>query len=79
MDLPILLRPDFLQAQVLGEDGRQEQASIGHQAVAVKDDANTVGIVLWQHLSGAPWFWLVSCSKTIIPDSEEHLFAASRH
>ena len=26
MDLPILLRPDFLQAQVLGEDG-QEQAS----------------------------------------------------
>ena len=78
MDLPILLRPDFLQAQVLGEDG-QEQASIGHQAVAVKDDANTVGIVLWQHLSGAPCFWLVSCSKTIIPEAREHLFAASGH
>ena len=57
MDLPILLRPDFLQAQVLGEDG-QEQASIGHQAVAVKDDANTVGVVAWQHLSGAPFLGL---------------------
>ena len=31
------------QAQMLGESGRQEQAGIGHQAVVVKDDANTVG------------------------------------
>ena len=35
------------QAQVLGEGGWQEQASIGHQAVVVKDDANAVGVVAW--------------------------------
>ena len=38
---------EFPQAQVLGEGGRQEQAGIGHQAVVVKDDANTVGVVAW--------------------------------
>ena len=38
------------QAQMLGEGGRQEQTGIGHQAVIVKDDTDTVGIVLWQHL-----------------------------
>ena len=37
---------EFPQAQVLGEGGRQEQAGIGHQAAVVKDDADTVGIVL---------------------------------
>ena len=47
---------EFPQAQVLGEGGRQEQAGIGHQAVIVKGDADTVGIVLWQHLSGAHCF-----------------------
>ena len=41
---------EFPQAQVLGECGRQEQAGIGHQAVVVKEDADPVGIVLWQHL-----------------------------
>ena len=35
------------QAQVLGEGGRQDQPGIGHQAVVVKDDANTVGVVAW--------------------------------
>ena len=63
---------EFPQAQVLGEGGRQEQAGIGHQAVVIKDDADPVGIVLWQHLLGAPCFQAVFCSKTIIPDSEEH-------
>ena len=38
---------EFPQAEVLGEGGRQEQAGIGHQAVVVKDDANTVGVVAW--------------------------------
>ena len=38
---------EFPQTQVLGEGGRQEQAGIGHQAVVVKDDANTVGVVAW--------------------------------
>ena len=41
---------EFPQAQVPGEGGRQEQAGIGHQAVVIKDDADPVGIVLWQHL-----------------------------
>ena len=68
---------EFPQAQVLGEGGRQDQAGIGHQAAVVKDDADTVGIVLWQHLLGAPCFRAVFCSKTIIPDSQEHLFALS--
>ncbi len=43
------------------------------------DAVYTFGIVLWQHLSGAPCFWLVSCSKTMIPEAREHLFAASGH
>ena len=69
---------EFQQAQVPGEGGRKEQSGIGHQAVVVKDDADTVGIVAWQHLLGDPWFRAVFCSKTIIPDSQEHPLAASR-
>ena len=38
---------EFPQPEVLGEGGRQEQVGIGHQAVVVKDDANTVGVVAW--------------------------------
>ena len=55
---PVLARPrrapeievivyEFPQTQVLGEGGREEQAGIVHQAVVVKDDANTVGVVAW--------------------------------
>ena len=36
---------EFPQAQVPGEGGRQEQASIGHQAVIVKGDADAVGMI----------------------------------
>ena len=68
---------EFPQAQVPGEGGWQEQAGIGHQAVVIKDDADPVEVVAWQHLLGAPCFQTVFCSKTIIPDSEEHLFALS--
>ena len=42
--------------------------------MVIKDDADPVGIALWQHLLDAPCFRAVFCSKTIIPDSEEHLF-----
>ena len=70
---------EFPQAQVLGEGHRKEQPSIGHQAVVVEGDLNAVGVLMWQHLSGAPCFWLVSCSKTIIPEAREHPFAASEH
>ena len=38
---------EFPQTQVLGEGGWQEQTGIGHQAVVVKDNADTVGTVLW--------------------------------
>ena len=62
-----VMADEFPQAQVLCKGGRQEQAGIGHQAVVVKDDADTVGIVLWQ------LYW-----KTILPDSEEHPLASSR-
>ena len=64
---------EFPQTQVLGEGHRKEQPSIGHQAVVVEGDLNAVGVLKWQHLSGAPCFWLVSCSKTIIPEAREHL------
>ena len=32
---------EFPQAQVPGEGGRQEQAGIGHQAMVVKEDADS--------------------------------------
>ena len=35
------------QAQAPGHGGRKDQAGIGHQAVVVKDDADTVGIIAW--------------------------------
>ena len=44
----------------------------------VKEDADTVGFVLWQHLLGAPFLGPVFCFKTIIPDSQEHPLASSR-
>ena len=56
---------EFPQAQVPGE--WPAQAGIGHQAMVVKEDADTVGIVLWRHLLGAPCFRAGFCSKTIIP------------
>ena len=58
---------EFPQAQVLGEGGRKEQSGIGHQAVVVKDDADAVGIVRWQHLLGAPCFRAGFCSKNHYP------------
>ena len=35
------------QAKAQGEGGGKNQPGIGHQAVVVKDDANTVGVVAW--------------------------------
>ena len=46
--------------------------------MVVKEGADTVGFVLSQHLLGAPCFRAGFCSKTIIPDSEEHPLASSR-
>ena len=38
---------EFPQAQVLGEGHREQQPSIGHQAVVVKRDLDAVGVVAW--------------------------------
>ena len=57
------------QAEVPCQGGRQEQPGIGHQAVVVKDDADTVGIVPWQHLLGAPFPGSVFVAK---PLSQKH-------
>ena len=61
------LPDEFGQAEVPRQGGRKEQPGIGHQAAVVKEDADTVGIVLWQYLLGAPCFRAGFCSKTIIP------------
>ena len=68
---------EFPQAQVLGEGGRKEQTGIGHQSVVVERDTDAVGVVAWQHLSGAPFLGLFCCYKTIIPDSKEHPLTTS--
>ena len=65
------------QAETVGESGGKEQPGIGHQAGVVKGDLDPVRVVVWQHLLGAPCFGLVCCSKTIIPDTQEHLLAPS--
>ena len=38
---------EFTQTQVLGEGGRKEQPSIGHQAVVVERDLDAVGVLQW--------------------------------
>ena len=73
-----VLPEELGQATAQGEGGGKDQPGIGHQAVVVKEDADTVGFVLWQHLLGAPCFRAGFCSKTIIPDSQEHPLASSR-
>ena len=60
---------EFTQAHALGEGGRKEQPSIGYQAVVIEGDWNAVGVLKWQHLLGAPCFWLGSCSKNHYPRS----------
>ena len=52
-------------------------AGIGHQAAVVEGDLDPVGVVAWQHLLGAPFPGPFFCYKTIIPEAQEHLLAAS--
>ena len=42
-----VLVDEFTQTQVLGEGDRKEQPSIGHQAVVVEGDLDTVGVLQW--------------------------------
>ena len=67
------------QAEAPGQGGRQEQPGIVYQAVVVEIDADAVGGLKWQHLKGAPFPGLVICTKTIIPDSEEHPLTLLSH
>ena len=65
------------------EDGKRLRAhelllpGIGHQAAVVEGDLDPVGVVAWQHLLGAPFPGPFFCYKTIIPEAQEHLLAAS--
>ena len=55
----------------------RSRPGIGHQAAVVEGDLDPVGVVAWQHLLGAPFPGSVFCYKTIIPEAQEHLLAAS--
>ena len=57
----------------------RDQPSINHQAVVVEGDSDSVGMVKWQHLGGAPGLvWGGVCvSKTIIPEAQEHFLTPS--
>ena len=71
------LPDEFGQAEVPRQGGRKEQPGIGHQAAVVEGDLDPVGVVAWQHLPGAPFPGPFFCYKTIIPEAQEHLLAAS--
>ena len=71
------LPDEFGQAEVPRQGGRKEQPGIGHQAAVVEGDLDPVGVVAWQHLLGAPFPGPFFCYKTIIPEAQEHLLAAS--
>ena len=71
------LPDEFGQAEVPRQGGRKEQPGIGHQAAVVEGDLDPVGVVAWQHLLGAPFPGPFFCYKTIIPEAQERLLAAS--
>ena len=52
---------EFSQAQVPGEGGRHEQAGIGHQAMVVKEDADTAGLFC----GSIYWVLLVSARVSV--------------
>ena len=60
---------EFTQTQVLGEGHRKDQPSISHQAVVVEGDLDSVGMVKWQHLLGAPCFGSVWSFQNHYPRS----------
>ena len=41
------IRDQLGQAEVQGQSGRKDQPGIGHQAVVVEGDTDTVGVVAW--------------------------------
>ena len=67
----------FTQTQVLGEGDRQDQPSIGHQAVVVEGNVDAVGLLRWYHLLSAPGPGSVLCFRNHYPRTQEHLLAPS--
>ena len=73
------LRP-VSTSEYTGGDTGAENLALQTEVKGLRELVDLYRVPLkWQHLSGAPSFWLVSCSKTIIPEAREHLFAASGH
>ena len=69
-------------AKVQGQGGRQDQPSIGHQAVVIKGDLDAVGVVAWQHLFGPPGLGSGWCFQNHYPRSTGALsypFSTPRH
>ena len=44
------------RTQVAGQDRREQQYGIGHQAVTLQGNADAFGLHPWQHFAGAPRF-----------------------
>ena len=62
------LPPPFT-TQVLDEGHRKDQPSISHQAVVAEGDLDSVGMVKWQHLLGAPGLGWGLCFQNHYPRS----------
>ena len=76
------LLDEFTQTQVLGEGHRKDQPNISHQAVVVEGDLDSVGMVKWQHLLGAPGLGWGLCFQNHYPRSTGALsypFSTPRH
>ena len=71
-----MLPEEFGQAKAQGEGGGKDQPGIGHQAVVVEGDLDAVrgGYVVAS--IGCSFSGVGFCYKTIIPDSEAHLFVS---
>ena len=71
------LLDEFGQAEMPGQGGRKEQPGIGHQAAVVEGDLDPVGVGCVIASIGCSFSGVGFCRKTIIPEAQEHLLAAS--
>ncbi|GAC1669534.1 MAG: hypothetical protein NVS9B8_12400 [Candidatus Limnocylindrales bacterium] len=69
-----MLVDEPLEAEVLGEGGRQEEPSIGHELRPVKHRRDAVQAVGRSHPSGAPLVWVDVVSQHHHSRSDGHLF-----
>ena len=73
-----MLPEELGQAKAQGEGGGRISPPLATRRSSSKRMRIRSGLFLWQHLLGAPCFRAGFCSKTIIPDSQEHPLASSR-